>query len=111
MNPYELFFGVLILTGITGVAAYELLLCRLYTDHPVEWQRLGSPLSACNTSGFNFFSGTVARWRMSRGLLTSRPAWIGGDSVAQWLYFAFRWSAVSWVVGLFGFVVVALLLS
>src|SRR6185369_6202100 len=111
MNLYALFFAILLSCLIAAVVCFELLLCRLFTNHPMEWSRLGSPSNICDQSGFRFISGSVARWSMSRTMLVARPAWIKSDRVASVLYLMFRWSAIVNLTGFFGFVVVALLLS
>src|SRR5687768_210800 len=111
MNHYAVFFGFLLLLAVAVPVCFELLLCRLYTSHRTDWYRLGAPTNLCRPSLSNYFSGSLARWSASRTWLFRRPAWVKGDRLAEILYVMFRWSAISILLGVFGFVVGALLIS
>ncbi len=111
MNPFAVFFGCLIGLLVIAVVSFELLLCRLYTDHRAEWVRLDSPFTSCNPGLVGFFSGSFARWRLSPQIFFKKPSWVRGDSIAKIIYEVLRWSTVLMLGGFLGFVVVALVLS
>ena len=107
MNPYVLIFvGV---GGLAGVAflSFELLVCRLYSAHHLDWLRDGSPA----LFGESGFKQTVARWTLQRKLFLSSPDWIDRVRRARFLLLLFRVSSVFVVLAIFGLPVVALLLS
>ena len=107
-----LVFGIMFLAMITASIFSQLLIHRLFKEHSKAWSESGSPSS--------WFIPVESR-RLLRGALTGRrailsmlimtPRWTNNDTHAQKLLLVYRACILLAIVGLFGFLLFALLLS
>ena len=111
MNPFALFFVAIFVLLATAVFSFEALLYRFRKEHYHDWLRAGSPTVAFETPDVSTFSRYCARWGLQRRLFLSSPDWIMRDRVAHALLLIHRLTLAIGIVSLFGFPVIALLLS
>ena len=106
---WPLFFGLLIALMVTSLASFELLIYRLFTQHPVDWQRAGEPMGL-GQSGIRSGAG-IARYKLGKQILFQTPNWVRGDTVAKVFLVVHRASLLLFLAGAVGFPIVTLLLS
>ena len=111
MNPYAAFFLLVILLALTSLVCFEVLLCRLWTNHPLDWARAGSPFTLCDYRLSRTLSGSISKWRLGYKWLLRKPHWLDRDPIARWVFVVFRWSAIIYLMGFLVFPIAALLLS
>lgn len=94
---------------------YDLLINRFHSRRPMDWAEAGKPIGMLHVpSGGSILAGTITRYRLMNSLLFKTPKWIQQDAYSVTLLKWYRLTFglyLSCIIGLFVFVVVALLLS
>ncbi len=115
MMIFSLLILAAILSGGAGLATFELFIHRLATRHPEEWAGSGYPVGWIQMPPMgNFFRGQVSRWRFWGKLIINTPKWVQLDPTARFILRIYRISILIYaaaLLGVFGFIAVALLLS
>ncbi len=104
---------VVLASGSWGL--YDLIIARFYLTRPLEWVKAGRPVGMYHVpSGGRLIMGSFARNRLMMSLFVRTPGWIENDYYSKKLLLAYRIVGSGFflgTLGLFVFIVIALLLS